>query len=168
MAYVKKPYREERKLLCEYKGYPIFKDITKEYKLSYGGYYDNTTIVNQIEYFVCGVKGGNINKSSDRYSYCSASLEEIKRAVDRIENGEIILTDKEVQDWVLKPNAKSEWGFSTKTLLALMKSYKKANPRRRMGYLERLTDANFHTECSALEDENYAEFERLAKEIGKY
>jgi hypothetical protein len=44
-----------------------------------------------------------------------------------------------------------------------MKAYKKASQRRRLGYIKRLEDVNFHTEGRLLSEEKYEEFEKLAK-----
>jgi len=168
MAYVKKSLRTKRTLVDNYKGYPIFLEVNTYFKHSFFNpkYYDTNHVSSKTENYYCCIKNGDMTKSSDRYAYCCRSIEEVKNLISRIENGEeIVLTDKERHDWVIAPNSKNGWGFNTEMLMAIMRAYKKASKRRRVGYLERLEDANFHSEYSALEEENYEEFERLAKSL---
>lgn len=155
MAYTKKSSKTTRELLNTYKGFPIFREVTEYYKYVGNDLYDKTRITHVSSYIGCAVKGGNINKSSDVYDNYHKSQEGIKKLIDRIIGGEIVLTEKEFHDWVVKPNAKNGWGFSKRTLSALVQAYKKADARRRLGYLERLTDANFHSERDALESGDY-------------
>ena len=151
MARTKKPSTTKRKIVDTYKGYPIFQEITKYFKQVYWGFYDTSC-----------VKDNSL--SSDRYAYCCRSLEQTKELIDRIEKGEIILTEKERYNWVLHPNSKNGWGFTEQMLLELVKQYKKATPRRRIGYLERLEDANFHYEYGLLEQGKFEELIEFIKE----
>ena len=61
-------------------------------------------------------------------------------------------------------NAKNGWGFTKQQLMNLLRRYKKAyaeGDERRMALIEeRLTDANFHTECGLLADKDFDGFER--------
>lgn len=167
MGYTKRNSKTERTILNNYKGYPIFTEVVTYYKrcVFNSEYYDTNLISSRSVHYCCGTKNGDITKDSDRYAHCCYSLDSVKKLIDDIEDGKIVLTEKEYHDWVIAPNRKNGWGFSTKTLMNLMKAFKKASSRRRAGYLERLEDANFHSECSALEEENYEEFERLAKSL---
>ena len=65
-------------------------------------------------------------------------------------------------------NAKNDWGFTKQQLMNLLRRYKKAyadGDERRMALIEeRLTDANFHTECGFLADKDFDGFERAVKE----
>lgn len=65
-------------------------------------------------------------------------------------------------------NAKNGWGFSKQMLMNLLRRYKKAyadGDERRMALIEeRLTDANFHTECGFLKAKDFEWFEREVKE----
>ena len=167
MALVKNGTKVIRTLVCSYKGYSIFKEVIKHFGKSYFNkeLYDNKNVVSENTYYGVSTKNGGFKRLSDRYAYCCYSEDETKSLIDRIEGGMIVLTEKERHDWVLKPNRDNDWGFNTEMLLDIMRAYKKASPRRRLGYLERLEDANFHTECGYLEDENYAKFEKLAKKL---
>ena len=164
MAYVKNPSTTKRKVVDTYKGYPIFKETTQYFRLAYCGLYDTSRVKDTNIYYGAATKGGNYSLSSDRYAYYCRSLEQAKGLIDRIEEGEIILTEKERYDWVLHPNSKNGWGFSKQMLLELIKQYKKATPRRRIGYLERLEDANFHYEYGLLEEGKFEELIEFIKE----
>ena len=165
MALVKRNSKTTKKLVCDYKGYPIREVTTTYFRQSPWDccYYDTTLIQSVYVGFEFGVKGGDVNNKSERYSYYAHSLDNVRETIDKIENGSfILLTEKEWYNWVGKPNAKNGWGFTSSMLLEIMRSYKKASPRRRVGYIERLHDANFHTEADLLEDEKYEEFEKYA------
>lgn len=60
------------------------------------------------------------------------------------------LTEKEYKA-VVALNARNHWGFSRRMLMDLLRRYRKAyaagDVRKMAMYEERLTDANFHTEC---------------------
>ena len=155
MAYTKKSSKTTRELLNTYKGFPIFREVVEYYKYVGNDLYDNKRITHVSSHIMCAVKGGDINKSSDVYNDCYTTQECVKKLINRIIGGEIVLTEKEFHDWVIRPNVKDSWGFSKRTLSALIRAYKKADARRRLGYLERLTDANFHSERDALESGDY-------------
>lgn len=168
MALVKNGRKITRTLVACYKGYSIFKEVVKEFRRCHytnEEFYDNTNLLNKRVYYGVSTKNGGFRLSSERYAYCCYSENEAKALIDRIEGGEIVLTDKERHDWVTKPNYDNDWGFNTEMLLAIMRAYKRANPRRRIGYLERLEDANFHTECGLLEEEDYEGFEKVVREL---
>jgi hypothetical protein len=168
MAYTKQCKKTTRTIIGNYKGFTILSEITKYFEPSFWDslYYDTNRVSTTREYIMFGIKGGNINHASDRYSYSCYSVEEAKKVIDKIINEEmIVLTEKEWHDWVKRPNAKNDYGFSSDMLLAIMKAYKKASPRRRFGYTERLTDANFHTASALLEEEKYEEFEKLVRNL---
>lgn len=168
MALVKNGTKVIRTLVGSYKGYSIFKEVVKEFRRCFytnEEFYDNTNLLDKRVYYGVSTKNGGFRLSSERYAYCCYSENEAKSLIDRIEGGEIVLTDKEQHDWVLKPNRENDWGFNTEMLLAIMRAYKKANPRRRIGYLERLEDANFHTECELLEEEDYEGFEKAVRKL---
>lgn len=65
-------------------------------------------------------------------------------------------------------NAKYGWGFSKQMLMNLLRRYRKAyeaGDERSMAMMEeRLTDANFHTECGLLADKDFEGFKRVVKE----
>jgi hypothetical protein len=169
MALVKNETKVIRTLVCSYKGYSIYKEVIKHFR-RYGvrineELYDNKDVTMENTYYGVSTKHGGFKRVSDRYAYCCYSEDEAKSLIDRIEGGKIVLTEKERHDWVTKPNSDNDWGFNTEMLLAIMRAYKKASPRRRLGYLERLEDANFHTEYGLLEEENYEKFEKVVREL---
>ena len=164
MALVKRNSKATKEFVGGYKGYPIRKVTTTYFRQSPWDccYYDTALILRVDVSFEFGVKGGDVNNKSERYSYYANSLDNVREVIDKIENGKVVLTEKEWDDWVSRPNAKNDWGFTSSMLLEIMRLYKKASPRRRFGYIERLHDANFHTEADLLEDEKYEEFEKYA------
>ena len=168
MALVKNGTKVIRTLVCSYKGYSIYKEVIKRFgRCNYINeeLYNNKNVISENTYYGVSTKHGDFKRLNNRYAYCCYSEDETKSLIDRIEGGMIVLTEKERHDWVLKPNSDNDWGFNTEMLLAIMRAYKKASPRRRLGYLERLEDANFHTECGYLEEEKYAKFEKAARKL---
>lgn len=167
MAKVKRSNKVTREFVGDYKGYPIRKVITTYFHQSpFDGRYYDTTLIQSVDVnFEFGVKGGDVNNKSERYSYYANSLDNVREVIDKIENGKVVLTEKEWDDWVSRPNAKNGWGFSRKMLFDILEEYKKASPRRRVGYIERLDDANFHDLAFALIAGNAIEFERRVRKM---
>ena len=168
MALVKNGTKVIRTLVCSYKGYSIYKEVVKHFRICNYPYlseelYNTKDVISERVYYGVSTKNGDFKKSNNRYAYCCISTNETKSLINRIEGGEIVLTEKERHDWVTKPNSDNGWGFNTDMLLAIMRAYKKASPRRRLGYLERLEDANFHTEYGFLEEEDYEGFEKAVR-----
>lgn len=87
------------------------------------------------------------------------SVADVEKCIDAIVNNKrIVLTIGEYNKWVSIPNRKNQWGFNKAMLKRLVRDYKACkDPRRKYGYLERLTDANFHTLCGLLKREDYTE-----------
>ena len=98
-------------------------------------------------------------KEAKTANFSYSVFQSIKQAREHIRyivaNKKIILTNKEWDEWVSKPNKANEWGFTKTQLVRLLANYKKADARRKEGYLERLEDANFHTFYSLLESGDY-------------
>ena len=156
----------KREVIGEHNGYPIFKETA----ITLGKFhpldkkYDTTYVKTKRDYYGFCVKGGNVNKTSDRiyerfsFTYLDV-MREMANIIDDFEKGNVImLTEKENYDWVDLPNKRNQYGFTYNGLLRIMIEYKKASEKRKFAYLERLTDANFHTERQYLEDENYDEY----------
>lgn len=65
-------------------------------------------------------------------------------------------------------NRRNGWGFSKNMLICILRKYRKAfkeNDYRTMAMIEeRLTDANFHTECSLLIEKDFEGFEQAIKD----
>lgn len=168
MALVKNGTKVIRTLVCSYKGYSIYKEVFKHFRrCNYINevLYNNKDVISESVYYGVSTKHGDFKRLNNRHAYCCRSTDEAKSLADRIEGGEIVLTEKERHDWVTKPNVDNGWGFNTEMLLDIMRAYKKASPRRRLGYLERLEDANFHAEYGYLEEEDYEGFEKAAREL---
>ena len=78
------------------------------------------------------------------------------------------LTKKEYQA-VEAMNARYGWGFSKRMLMDLLYRYRKAyaagDVRKMAMYEARLTDANYHTECSYLKNKDFDGFRSAVREI---
>lgn len=65
---------------------------------------------------------------------------------------------------IVAQNRRNGWGFSKEMLLRIEREHKKArkagDERRAAMLEERLTDANFHTECAYLSDGDYEGYKR--------
>ena len=77
------------------------------------------------------------------------------------------LTDRDYAI-IVAQNRRNGWGFSKEMLLRLGREHKKAHEAgdaRRVAMLEeRLTDANFHTECNYLTEYDYVGYKKCVKE----
>ena len=92
------------------------------------------------------------------------SKEDCKNAIDKIvDNGTIYLTKDEVNKWVYTPNRKCGWSYNYKSLVNILKSYKKSNKRRRYAYLIMLENANLRCYADLLMKEEYDNFLSLAE-----
>ena len=152
-------YKTTRHEIGTHRGHTLYKGATFEV--------DGITTPKLVDEFVgMTVKGGNFKRKQDRYEFFVNYEGTAKSMIDLIEDQEeIILTESEHRKWVTGPNSEHQWGFNKQSMLRLLNDYKKEKcPRRRKGYVERLYDANFHLMASALEDENYEEFNKLFAE----
>lgn len=151
-------FQVKRESAGSYRGYPIFQETTIEYGKWHftSTHYDKDYIKDRrVMYGFC-VKGGNHNSMTQRFYSTFRDVKYLKEYIDRLENGlDQELTEKEYYNWVTKPNAKAKWGFSPTDLRRILTLYKKADAKRRKGYIERLDDANFHTEASLLADGDF-------------
>lgn len=102
---------------------------------------------------------------TSQYSNCTFnSMEDCKWAIDHmIDYGTIYLTNEENEKWVHTPNRKCGWSYNYKSLANVLKGYKKADKRRREGYILMLEDANFREYSGLLMDEKYDDFLSLAE-----
>ena len=92
------------------------------------------------------------------------SKEECKKAIDRmIDKGTIYLTKEEVRKWVYTPNRKCSWSYSYKSLANILNKYKKADERRRFGYLAMLMNANLEKYADLLMRGKYDDYLSLAE-----
>lgn len=123
----------------------------------------------EVYYEFC--KEGDENKPSHAYTpYPYAkSVEECKECIDKfIEDDSIYFTDAEREKYVYAPNRKNHWGFNYDSLMKLMREHQKATKRIKILLEDRLTDANFHSECGYLSKGDYDGFEELAAKECKF
>ena len=91
--------------------------------------------------------------------------EEIKECIDKfIKDDSIYFTDAERQKYVYGPNHKCEWAYGYNSLMKILREHQKATKRMKILIEDRLTDANFHTECSFLSDGDYEGFKKFVTE----
>lgn len=123
-------------------GYDIL--IVSWYHSRYGHYADK-----HIYYTFCPT--GCIKKTTTHMHDLWSDLEMCKQAVNEYAtNTLMLLTNKQYKDWVSTPNRKNQWAYSRNDLEEITKKYLKADPIRRFGYEEQMTDANFHSFCDVL------------------
>ena len=148
MGKSKKRYTEQTKFMGDYKGYEILKVHTIYHAhQDYRGYW-------------YGVKSEEDNytlrKNGKR---CSVWLRDFKQITDFIDDviagKKFCYTNAEMRKYVYGPNYKNDWGFSQKSLIELFDKWKRATPRIKYLYEERLEDANFHSECDVLSTQGY-------------
>lgn len=150
----------------EHRGFSIVKEITTYYRWSsftheYTDYPERTT----KNYTFCEV--GYFSSLTDKNDYmvCANTKDDACKLIDdMLDNDEIILTHGEFREWATKPAQKAGYGWSYNQLMKILKAYKKADRRRKVGYQEMLTDANYHSFCALLHKEDYEGFEKLAYE----
>lgn len=151
--------RSVRSEIEVYNGYPIFHLLIIDKRSKFISKH------NTFEYYGVCVKGGNYKLSRDRYENVKCRIEQAREMVDEIENGKVYLTESEHSKWVTQPNRKYGFGFTKKRLMNIWDEYPKADERRKLGYLERLHDANFHSEADAIEEGNFEAFGECLKEL---
>lgn len=141
----------------DYKGFDIVQvTVTEYWKSQFSKYYTNL-VDKKYKYFTFCEKG-NGNRPSMAYNIYPKpnTIEEAEKCIDKfIEDDTLYFTEGERQKYVYGPNAKNRWGFTKKMLLDLFKKWKNASPRMKLLYEDRLTDANFHSECGVLAVEGY-------------
>lgn len=143
-----------------YKGFDIIKVTTEYYHKSiWGDGYDSKWVEKRETHFdFC--KEGDDTKPSQAYECWADNIAECKQCVDNfIKDDSIYFTAEERQKYVKKPNEKCDYGYGYDSLMKLMREHKKADKRIKILLADRLEDANFHTECGFLHDEDYEGFE---------
>ena len=157
-------YDTSRKIVTKepYRGYHIIKttykkhhwsDISKKFLDSIEKTFVEFTFANADD-----------TRPSQEASCVFDSKEDCKNAIDKIvDNGTIYLTKDEVNKWVYTPNRKCSWSYNYKSLVNILKSYKKSNKRRRYAYLIMLENANLRGYADLLMKEEYDNFLSLAE-----
>lgn len=166
MKYTRKEFTKEMKIVENFNGYNIVREVetwNRRVPFTEKVFYKECPIRQETYYFVCPI-GEDWTKDKNFYAFCNYSIEGARGLVDQIIRGKIVLTNEERRKWVIKPNEKNGWGFSKKMLFALLKAYQKeTNPRRKLAYVERLEDANFHEEAHLLSENDFEGFKNLLK-----
>lgn len=157
-------YDTSRKIVTKepYRGYHIIKTTYKKHHWS-----DiSKTFLDSIEKTFVEFTFANADdtRPSQEVSCVFDSKEDCKKAIDKIvDNGTIYLTKEEVNKWVYTPNRKCGWSYNYKSLVNILKSYKKSNKRRRYAYLIMLENANLRCYADLLMKEEYDNFLSLAE-----
>ena len=149
-----------------YKGFDIIQVTEIRYhKNIWGDGYDKNWVDNkETHYDFC--KEDNGTKPSQTYECWASNIAECKECIDNfIKDDTIYFTTEERQKYVKKPNEKCDYAYGYNRLMKVMREHQNANKRIKILVADRLEDANFHTECGFLRDEDYKGFEAyVAKE----
>ena len=117
----------------------------------------------EVYYEFC--KEGEENRPSQAYGCYAKSINECKECIDKfIKDDSIYFTDAEREKYVYAPNRKNRWAFGYDSLMKLMREHQKATKRVKILLEDRLTDANFHSECGYLCKGDYDGFKKLVTE----
>lgn len=152
--------KTSRNRVAIYKGFDIIKVTTEYYHKSiWGDGYDSKWVEKRETHFdFC--KEGNDTKPSQAYECWADNIAECKQCVDNfIKDDSIYFTAEERQKYVKKPNEKCDCAYGYDSLMKIMREHQKADKRIKILLADRLEDANFHTECGFLRDEDYEGFE---------
>lgn len=166
MKYTRKEYIDTMHLVDEVNGYGIVRHVetwNRRVPLSEKLFYKECPKRQETHFFVCPI-GKDWTKFKNLYAFTCYSLEDAMELIEQIINGKTILTNEERTKWVISPNERNDWGFSKKQLLSILKEYQKCdNPRRKLAYVERLEDANFHEEAHLLSENDFEGFKNLCE-----
>ena len=152
--------KTSRNRVTTYKGFDIIQVTEIRYHKSiWGDGYDRNWIDSkETHYEFC--KEGNDTKPSQAYECWADNIAECKECIDNfIKDDSIYFTAEERQKYVYKPNHKCGYGYGYDSLMKIMREHQKADKRIKILLADRLEDANFHTECGFLRDEDYEGFE---------
>ena len=157
----------QRRVVETYKGFSIIKlKVINWYKSSSGYYYDFPEKVN-IYYSFC--KEGEETRPSQAYSCNANNIDECKKCIDAfIKDDCLYFTDEERNKYVYGPNRKCNWAYGYNSLMKIMREHKKAAKRMKHLLEDRLTDANFHSECGFLSEEDYDGFTNFVRKNFKF
>lgn len=134
-----------------YRSHIIYKVRVDTLEWSPNDHAYRTDWINNREYIYRIGKAGRGYQITNLLNAHTATIDEAQTLIDdMLDNGTIQLTIKEYQEWVKRPNRENNWCFSKQDLQETLEAYKRAKPRKRYGYEQRLTDANFHSFCGLL------------------
>ena len=152
--------KTSRNRVAIHKGFDIIQVTEIRYhKNIWGDGYDRHWIdKKETHYDFC--KEGNDTKPSQAYECWASNIAECKECIDNfIKDDSIYFTAEERQKYVKKPNEKCDYRYGYDSLMKIMREHQKADKRIKILLADRLEDANFHTECGFLRDEDYKGFE---------
>ena len=157
-------YDTSRKIVTKepYRGYHIIKITSKKHHWSDISKRFLDSIEKTIVEFAF-VKSNDTRQTQE--SNCVFDTkEDCKEAIDKmLDKGTIYLTKEEANKWITTPNRKCNWSYTYKSLVSVLKAYKKSDKRRRHGYLVMLNNANLRAYADLLEKEEYDDFLSLAE-----
>lgn len=157
-------YDTSRKIVTKepYRGYHIIKTTTKKHHWSDISLKFLDSIKETIVEFTF-VKS-NDTRPTQESNCVFDTKEDCKEAIDKmLDKGTIYLTKEEVNKWVYTPNRKCNWSYTYKSLVNVLKAYKKSDKRRKHGYLVMLGNANLRAYADLLVKEEYDDFLSLAE-----
>lgn len=159
-------YGREQKtsVVGTHNGFSIIKIETTCYRYANGRYSKKYGVSSRYS-TMAFCENGTENKPSCRIIAMGSLIEDVKKEIDDYVGGKVVrLTEGEYHKYISGPNHKCGWGFSSDDLFAFLKAYKRGDKKKRYIIEERLTDANFHSFCSLLCNEEYDKFEELVRE----
>jgi len=167
---VRSGHKTSRIAMDLYKGYRVIKVIDIDYHRSIFNpqYFDKDWIERkEVHFDFC--KEGNEKRPSQDYNAWAKTIAECKECIDKfLKDDSLYFTAEEREQYVYKPNRKNHWGFGYNSLMKLMREHQKATKRIKILLEDRLTDANFHSECGYLSNGDYEGFEKCAAELSPF
>ena len=170
MATSKKSYKESRMLvLGNYNGYDIIKVRIENYHRNFYGTGYDTSWIEKVEHRYEFCKAGESSRPSQAYNNYARSIEECKGQIDKfIKDDTLYFTGEELRKYVTNPNVACKLAYGHDSLMRVMREHQKADKRMKRLIEERLTDANFHSECGYLINEDYDGFIKFVTENWKF
>ena len=152
-----------RQKVEEYKGFLIIREIWEHQN----GWYN---VEKSISYFLCKPDETTPkpwNRAENRLYTWGRTIEDVKKIADELLAGKkVVYTDADRQKYVNNYNRKHGWGFNKNTLLATMRMHQNGTPEMKRLMEDRLEDANFHSYCGDLCENDYGAFmQRIENEI---
>lgn len=87
------------------------------------------------------------------------TIDEVKSIIVEMTNGNIpMITDAEWNKYVFQYNKKHGYAFTKKMLLATMRAHQNGDAKMKQLMRDRLEDANYHTYCSDLYNNDYKSY----------
>ena len=166
---VRSGHKTSRNPMTNYKGFTIIQVTEIDYKRSIfdPSYYSDLVDRKRVYYNFC--KEGNEKKPSQHYGAWAKNVAECKECIDKfLEDDSTCFTAEEREKYVYRPNRKCGWGYGYDSLMKLLKEHQKASKRMKILIEDRLTDANFHSECALLSEKKYNEFIELVRKDFKF